>query len=63
MGLYEKPVADPGNTFSTMRRCGLLASGLIPYGIFRVMLREYEMIDFKINSVSSSTKSTRNCLE
>lgn len=63
MGLSEQPMAEPGNPFSTIKKYGLLASGLIPYGTFRVMLRKYEIIVFKINSVFSSTKSTRNCLE
>lgn len=63
MGLSEEPVAEPGHPSSTIRKRGLLASGLIPYGTFTVMLREYEMIVFPINSVSSFTISTKNCLE
>lgn len=40
MGLSEKSVAKSGNPLSTIRKRGLLVSGLIPYGTFRVALRE-----------------------
>lgn len=63
MDLYEKHAAEPSNPFNILRKCGLLASDLIPYGTFRLTLRKYEMIAFKVNSVSSSTKSIRNFSE
>jgi len=63
MGLYDKSVADPSNPFNRLRKCGLLASDLIPYGAFGLMLREYEMIAFKVNSVFSATKNIRNFSE
>lgn len=52
MGFYEE--ADPGNPFNALRKCGLLVSDPIPYGTFRLMLREYEIIAFKINRISFS---------
>lgn len=63
MDLYEKCNADPCNLTNTLRKCGLLASDLIPYGTFRLMLSVWEMMAFKVNSVSSSTKSIRNFSE
>lgn len=63
MDLYEKCNADPCNLINTLRKCGLLASDLTPYGTFRLMLSVWEMMAFKVNSVSSSTKSIRNFSE